>query len=296
MDNHHSARLTTHMSMKPKNYKPKTISVTRNYSPEVIQQIQELSKLYKKTVHQFVIECINTGVMLRTGESVAADMSKFQGIKQRLKANLTQAKNLVEYVRNTRSTTPILGAKILYNGHTHDPVVLLESLVSRIEDVIAPILEKDLGNMPESQAALIIAKNRLSTLDRFSKVNRKQERGALKGRRLKLELSEETYDILKSKAHEFFEARSYVSDKDNSWKKPNDTAAIIKIIYDAEQLVSGYEISADDIEAIYNIGSTYNEGIADFNKALAAGGGFKPKDLFEVLQRFYIDLKKLNIN
>lgn len=295
MDNHHSARLTTHMSMKPKNYKPKTISVTRNYSPEVIQQIQVLAKLYSKPVHQFVVDCISTGTMLRTGESVVADMAKFQGIKQRLKSNLTQAKNLVEYVKNTRSVTPILGAKIFFNNNNHDPVILLENLVTTIEAVIDPILNRDLSNMPENLPSLIMAKNTLKTLDRFSKVNRKHERGALRGRRLKLELTEDVYELLKYKANVFFEARSYINDKDNSWKKPNDTAAILKIMYDAEQLVSGYSLTTEEIESIYNIGSVYNEGIADFNKALAAGAGFKPKDLFEVLQRFYIDLKKLNI-
>lgn len=292
---HHSARLTTQIEMR-KSYKPKTISITRNYSPEVIAQINELAKLYKKPVHQFVVECISTGTMLRTGESAAADMMKFQGIRQRLKSNVTQAINLVEYIKTSRSVTPILGAKILYSGNNHDPVVLLENLVSTIETVLEPIINCELGKTPETDIKLIQAKNRLSMLDRASKVNRKVERGALKGRRLKLELSEDLYEIVKYKANEYFEYRSYTSDYDNRYAKPNTTAAILKIIYDAKQLVAGYTISSNDIASLHTIGSNYNDGIAEFNKALAAGTGFKPKDLFEVLQRFYIDLKKLNIN
>ncbi|WP_350613284.1 hypothetical protein [Pseudomonas sp. HY7a-MNA-CIBAN-0227] len=281
--------------MKTKIYKPKTISVTRNYSPEVIEHLKTLAKLYRKPVHQFVVDCISTGSMVRTGESVVIDMNRFQGVQQRLRSNVTQAKNLIEYVKSKQSTTSLLGSKIFINNHTYDPVVLLEGLITKIDDVINPIINKQLGKHAESSATFILTKKRLSTLDRFSKVNRKSERGALRGRRLKLELSQNAYDTLKTKAYEFFEARSYSNDIDNAKKRPNDTAAILKIIYDAEQYVSGYDISTDDIDSIYKIGSDYNEGIADFNKALAAGGEFKPKDLFEVLQRFYIELKKLNI-
>ncbi|KAI3486793.1 hypothetical protein L1887_49561 [Cichorium endivia] len=246
-------------------------------------------------------KCIAKGGVLLKNDKSASNLKKFENIRSALSKNLTQLEPILEHVKFLANSGTGGYGKIMHDGRTYDSVQFIKHFMKVNEDLMKPILLMGLGEYNNNDIKFAMAKNRLANIDRTSKVNRKVERGTLKGRRLKIELSQEAYDTLKSKAHEFFEARSYYNDNDNNWHKPNDTAAILKIIIDAQFRTSGYDISSEDLLSFQLAADSFNDSLKKFNTQLSSKASkeireeFEPKEVFAALLKLATELKKLNI-
>lgn len=274
-----------------KKYKPKTKSITKKYSEELVNHIQYLADIYSRPRHKFLVDCIS-GAVIRADDDTAEDMAKFQSIQSTLSSNMSQAKILIEYIKDF----PQFGTQpIKHESRLLKPLGSLEDALKKMNDIIQPILDKTSGKGVEHDEKIISAKNAIISIPRLSGINTRQTRGAFAGNRIKLELNEADLKKLKAKANFYFEYRCYVNDEDNACDKPNETAALIQMIYDAEPLTNGYAISISNIKSLDQAGTKFNNLMIGFNTMKKQKLYIEPQKLFDAMRELYVAIKKLNI-
>lgn len=280
-------------------YTKHTKSFVANYSVEVKSTLLKLAEVYSSgsntNLHGFIINCIKTGKMIRVDEDSLEKQIKFQRIRNGLQSNLSQAEDLIDYIKNNQNLIPALALKIVANNKPYAPELILKNLHKQLVDISNPIIYMDVSQIPDMNDEYLDIKNSIPLLDRKSKVNRKKERGSIKEKRIKLELDSKAQEILTEKSNHFFEYGSYKNNSDRLLDKPNKTAALLQIIYESEQVVSGYRITDQELNFLEIYTSKFNDKMKDFNTAVKAAVGFKPADLFDVLQTLYREINSLNI-
>lgn len=280
-------------------YPKKTKSFVANYSEEVKSTLTKLAEIYRTNsntnLHGFIINCIKTGTMIRVDEDSLEKQIRFQRIRNGLQSNLSQAEDLIEYIKNNQTLIPALAAKISIQNKPYAPEIILKNLHKQLVDITHPIIYMEITKVPDSVDEYFEIKNSIPYIDRKSKVNRKKERGTIKEKRVKLELDQKSQEILAEKAAHFLNYGSYKNEEDQLLERPNKTAALLQIIYESEQLVTGYKITDQELDYLEASTMKFNEKIKEFNTAVKAAVGFKPADLFDVLQTLYREINLLNI-
>lgn len=274
----------------------KTKSFVANYNHELQAALYELASIYrgadkqKNNLHGFLVRCIKNNDMVRVDENTKIIQKMFMSSVGSLATNLSQLRILIDYISASESLIKEFQQPIIYERNKYKATGPLKDRLKKLESIKAKLNSESFEKRFEDNADFIALKDRIITLDRTAGLDKKNKGTYIRATRIKLELNLDDYKILENKASYYFKTRAYTNIKDKHLVKPNKSAALIQLIHDCSQLKLACSFTDNEVRKIKDETDAFNESLKTFNACKKNAIGFKPADLFDVVDRLYREL------